>query len=56
MLDIALSETPVRSHRMTHTAPLRASFLSRTAQASRRFFLSPDKNTSIALKAKKVGC
>ena len=30
MQHIALSEAPVRSHRMLNTAPLRASLLSRT--------------------------
>ena len=39
MLDTALSETLVRSHRMLNTAPLRASFLPRIAQASRRLFV-----------------
>ncbi len=59
MLDIALSESPVRSHRMLNTAPLRASLLPRTAQASRRFFQSrrnSKTNPSVGCKfVKKVG-
>ncbi len=55
MLDIAVSETPVRSRRMAYTASLRASFLPCTARASRWFFVQLNENKHDIRLLEKAG-